>query len=204
SGYGLTEFGLICGSPTGYVSTIADRIIRTTVGNDVVYSASKSKLGAAQLQRDVRNDSYSKLTTPHALPGAIAAGAPPANPPPAEAPPADAPPANPPPAEAPRMPGDRPMPGESFAPPLFDDGAQLWACANAAQGLKKAGACNGMKAGKAFCRAKGYSGALQQHRDGSPAVTLAPARAGVPVRAGNGDTCNAAECVVVSELDCAP
>jgi len=115
-----------------------------------------------------------------------------------------APPADVPPADAPRMPDDRGMPGENFAPPLFDDGAQVWACANAAQGSKKAGACDGMKAGKAFCKMRGHSGALQQHRDGSPALTPAPARTGIPVRAANGDVCAADNCAVIGELDCAP
>lgn len=119
--------------------------------------------------------------------------------------PANAPPANaPPPAEAPRMPDDRGMPGKSFAPPLFDDGVQVWACASAEQASKKAGACNGMKAGKQFCRTKGHSGELQQHRDGASGVTVAPARAGIPVRATNGDVCTADNCAVVSELGCAP
>lgn len=109
-----------------------------------------------------------------------------------------------PPPQAPRMPGDRPMPGEQFTPPLFDDGAQLWACADASQDAKKGGACNGIKAAKQYCRARGYSGVLQQHRDGSPALTLAPPRAGIPVRAVNGDVCVADKCVGVRELDCAP
>lgn len=125
--------------------------------------------------------------------------------PPLDAPPANAPPpVQAPPPDSPRMPDNRGLPGETFTPPLFADGAGLWACANAAQAAKKAGVCNGAKAGKAFCRAKGYSGALQQHRDGSPAVTVAPARAGVPIRAANGDICDADNCTVVSELDCAP
>lgn len=127
----------------------------------------------------------------------------PAAPPTAQAPPADAP-INPQPPEAPLVPADHALPGESFAPPLFDDGAQLWACTNAAQASKKAGACNGMKASKAFCVARGYSGALQQHRDGTSAVKIAPARAGIPVRAATGDTCTADACEVISDLDCAP
>lgn len=206
---GLTEFGLICGPPTGYVPTLADRLIRTTAGNSRAFDASKSALGAVQIKQDVRSDSYRRLATPRALPGAIASGVSPANAPPADAPsanppPAASPPLEEPPPEAPRMSADRGMPSESFTLPLFDDGAQLWACANAAQGSKKAGACNGIKAAKQYCRARGYSGVLQQHRDGSPAVTVAPARAGIPIRAANGDVCNAGTCAVVSKLDCAP
>lgn len=130
------------------------------------------------------------------------AAPPPAASPPAQAPPADAP-INPQPPEAPPVPADPAMQGQLFASPQFDDGAQLWACANTADGDAHGAACDGSESGKAFCRAKGYSGALQQNRDGSPGLTLAPARAGVPTRAANGDVCNADDCTVTSELNCA-
>lgn len=109
-----------------------------------------------------------------------------------------------PPAESPRMPGDRPPQGASFASPLFDDGGQLWACVNTADGDAHDAACDGLESGKAFCRAHGYSGALQMRRDGASGVTVAPARAGIPIRATNGDVCTADNCAVVRELDCAP
>jgi hypothetical protein len=121
--------------------------------------------------------------------------------------PADAhapPPAAAQPAEAPRLPGDRPMLGESFTPPLFDDGAQLWACVDAAPDAARRGACNGMKAARMFCRAKGHSGALQQHRDGTPALTTGPTQDDVPARSVNGDVCTTNNCIVITELDCAP
>ena len=109
-----------------------------------------------------------------------------------------------PPAASPGMPGDRPPQGASFAPPLFDDGGQLWACVNTADGDAYGAACDGLESGKAFCRAHGYSGELQVRRDGASGVTVAPARTGIPVRATNGDVCRADDCKVVSQLVCAP
>ncbi len=105
--------------------------------------------------------------------------------------------------DAPRMPGDRLLQGETFAPPLFDDGAQLWACADAAQGAHGT-ACRGTKAGREFCRMRGHSGALQHHRDGSSAVKVGSARDRSPIRTTKGEVCVAADCAVVSELECAP
>lgn len=127
----------------------------------------------------------------------------PAAPPPAQAPPADAP-INPPPPEDPLVPAGPAMQGQLFSPPLFDDGSQLWACADAVQGRVKGSTCDGIKAGKAYCSAQGYSGALQKRSDGKPAVTVARARAGIPVSAVNGDACTGNACVAISELQCAP
>ena len=198
-GDGLTEFGLICGPRTGYAPTrVADRLTPINAGHNTVSSVSESALGAIQPKQDVRGDSYRRLGSPRVLPSVIGAAVSPVKAPPAN------PPAAAPPPDTPRMPDGRGMPGENFAPPLFDDGAQVWACANAAQASKKAGACNGMKAGKVFCLAKGYSGALQQQRDGTPGMTIAPARAGIQVRAATGDACAADECTIVSRLECAP
>lgn len=119
-------------------------------------------------------------------------------PPPAAVPTADVP--------APQAPDDRPMQAESFAPPLFDDGARLWACDNGEQDVLNGAACRGRKVGKAFCRMKGHSGKLQPRRDGKPSVTVSvsPVQGGILARAANGDVCTADDCAVVSALDCAP
>ena len=89
-------------------------------------------------------------------------------------------------------------------PPLFGDGARLWACANAVQGKRKGTACSGLKAGKAYCRMQGFSGALRSGADGTPGLTLGAVRPENKVRAVNGDVCTAGGCVAISELHCAP
>lgn len=92
----------------------------------------------------------------------------------------------------------------NFMPPMFADGARLWACVNAAQGAAKGMSCRGLKPGRDFCRMQGLSGALQTGAGGAPAVTALPVRPGTRVRAINGDACTASECIAISELHCAP
>jgi hypothetical protein len=91
-------------------------------------------------------------------------------------------------------------PDHGFAPPLFADGAQLWACNDAADGA----ACTGLEAGAAFCRLQGLSGTLQPRADGTPDLTLQARRPGAPVRSVNGTTCGTEECIAVVALHCAP
>jgi len=55
-----------------------------------------------------------------------------------------------------------------------------------------------------FCQIQGFSGALQLKADGSPNLTVSAAQPGSPVRASNGDVCTDNECLVLSELHCAP
>jgi hypothetical protein len=95
-------------------------------------------------------------------------------------------------------------PGQLFAPPLFDDGARLWACADAADGQANGTACAGLKAGAEYCRTAGYSGALQPRAGGAPGLTISIVAPGRPVTAVNGDTCATGECAAISELHCAP
>ncbi len=101
-------------------------------------------------------------------------------------------------------PGTQPaaVPGHTFMPPQFPDGARLWACAKVvnAQGA----GCAGIGAGKAYCKMRGYSGNLQPNADGTPGVVLGAVRSGHPVRTVNGEACTAENCVAVSELHCAP
>lgn len=78
----------------------------------------------------------------------------------------------------------------------------VWAGANAAQ--YRRAACSGLRAGKLFCQIRGFSGALQLRADGSPDLMVAAAQPWIPVRASNGDVCTANDCVVLSELHCAP
>lgn len=95
-------------------------------------------------------------------------------------------------------------PGHLFAPPLFDDGERLWACADAADGEANGTACAGLKAGAEYCRTAGYSGALQRRADGAPDLTISIVVPGRPVVATNGDACATDECAAISELHCAP
>ncbi len=89
-----------------------------------------------------------------------------------------------------------------FAPPLLDDGAQLWVCINddAEDGDEQS--CAGVQSAEAFCQQQGYSGGLEQRIDGTAAFSIADAQAEVPVRAINGDTCLGDTCRIVSELSC--
>jgi hypothetical protein len=91
--------------------------------------------------------------------------------------------------------------GHVFAPPLFDDGARLWACAGAKDNLK---ACSGVRAGRVFCRTHGFSGGLQKNADGSQGLRLEAVRVGLPVRDIDGNACKAADCVALAELHCEP
>ena len=95
-------------------------------------------------------------------------------------------------------------PGHLFAPPLFDDGVRLWACADAADGEANGTACAGLKAGAEYCRTAGYSGALQRRADGAPDLTISIVVPGRPVVANNGDACATDQCAAISELHCAP
>ena len=95
-------------------------------------------------------------------------------------------------------------PGHLFAPPLFDDGARLWACADAADGEANGTACAGLKAGAEYCRTAGYSGALQRRADGAPDLTISIVVPGRPVVANDGDACATDQCAAISELHCAP
>lgn len=162
-----------------------DRLDKTDVGNAVL-GASSSKLGSAQVKPDVLSDSYSKLDMQRTVPDKLTPA--PAVPPPVSRP---APPA-------------RPVPGDTFAPPLLSDGARLWACFDATQGTRKGASCQGLKAGKAFCRVQGFSGGLQTRPDGTPGLTLGGVRPENAVRAINGDRCMANDCVAISELHCKP
>lgn len=110
----------------------------------------------------------------------------------------------PPPAAQPPVAQSPAEPGHAFMPPTFNDGAQLWACANAAQGKVKGAACSGLQAATVYCQRHGFSGALQTRADGTPDLMIAAAQPGIPVRAGNGDVCTANDCAVISELRCAP
>jgi hypothetical protein len=93
------------------------------------------------------------------------------------------------------------QPGEHvFAPPSFDDGARLWACAGAKDNVK---ACSGIRAGRVFCRTHGLSGELQKNADGSQGLRLESVRPGSLVRDNDGNTCKADDCQVLAELHCA-
>jgi hypothetical protein len=81
-----------------------------------------------------------------------------------------------------------------FNPPLLEDGAQLWACADAAAGEADPEACSGEQSAQAYCR-------LREALSG-PDLVIADAQPGVPVRAVNGDACIADACRVVVELQC--
>jgi hypothetical protein len=110
----------------------------------------------------------------------------------------------PPAAHAPPAGAPAPADKYTFMPPLFGDGARLWACANAAQGKANSAGCKGLKAAGAFCRMQGLSGALAKGADGTPALTLGAVRPENQVRAANGDACTTGDCVAISELHCAP
>lgn len=116
------------------------------------------------------------------------------------APPLDKAPAE----QAPAVPPVAPGPVNAFMPPVFADGARLWACLDAAQGASAGASCKGLKAGKAFCRMQGFSGALQTRADGASDLMLATVRPENRVRAINGDACTTNNCVAISELHCAP
>ena len=120
----------------------------------------------------------------------------PSPPAPAVAPPDAQPPAEPPPGER--------APDHAFVPPMFVDGAQLWACFDAAHAEANGAACQGVEAGVAFCRQQGFSGVVPTGADGAPDLTLGAVRPENRVRAINGDACTANNCVVVAELHCAP
>lgn len=104
--------------------------------------------------------------------------------------------------EPPAVPADG-AGNRAFAPPVFNDGARLWACADAAEAQANDGACAGLKAGKAYCRMQGFSD-VQPGADGSLGVTVKRAQAGTKVRAIDGDACAANDCTAISELVCAP
>lgn len=101
-----------------------------------------------------------------------------------------------PPPPPPAQPGNG---GHVFAPPLFDDGARLWACAGA-----KDQACSGIRAGRVFCRTHGMSGGLQKNADGSQGLRLEAVRVGLPVRDVEGNACKADGCMALAELHCEP
>jgi hypothetical protein len=112
-------------------------------------------------------------------------------------------PAGPPPRQQPASPPAAP-PGHAgpvYAPPLFDDGARLWACAGAKGNVK---ACSGIRAGQVFCRTHGFSGGLQNNADGSPGFRLEAVRVGLPVRDIDGNACKTDDCMALAELHCAP
>ena len=92
----------------------------------------------------------------------------------------------------------------AFAPPLFDDGAQLWACVDVADAEANGGGCPGLVAARAFCRLKGLSGSLAFNAVGLPDVLIAAARPEIPVRAMNNAACEAQDCQVISEIHCDP
>jgi hypothetical protein len=112
--------------------------------------------------------------------------------------------ATPPADHAPPPGASAPADKHTFMPPLFADGTRLWACANAAQGKANGPGCKGSKAGSAYCRTQGFSGALQKRADGTPDLTLGAVRPENKVRASNGDACTTGDCVAISELHCAP
>ncbi len=189
SAYGLDEIGLICGDPqTGYDNPLE---LRGDQPIDRNAAARRAVLGQPVLDSHAivikpvsgTSSRLGRLAIP-ASPAAAGAAVPPVVPPPPVAPPAD--------------------PGRLFAPPAFGDGAQLWACTNAVEAKKKGIACPGLKAGKSFCRAQGFSGALQPRADGAPDLAIAATQPGTPVHAVNGDACGAANCIVVVRLHCAP
>lgn len=83
----------------------------------------------------------------------------------------------------------------TFRPPLLEDNAQLWACVDAATAEAEAGACSGTDSAQAYCQLR--------NADRGPAVLIADAQAGIPVRSVNGDICpHEAACRIVSELQC--
>ncbi len=126
------------------------------------------------------------------------------SPPASTVPPAEQPPMQPSPVAQPPVVQPTAKPGNAFMPPTFVDGAQLWACANAVQGTMKGAGCSGLQSGRMYCRRHGFSGALQARADGTPDLMVAPAQPGSPVRAVNGNACMANDCLVISELNCAP
>jgi hypothetical protein len=82
-----------------------------------------------------------------------------------------------------------------FNPPLLEDNAQLWACADAGAAEADAGACSGEASAQAYC-------ALRDAQSG-PDLLVADARPGIAVRAVNGDVCADADaCRVVRQLQC--
>jgi len=91
--------------------------------------------------------------------------------------------------------------GHVFAPPSFDDGARLWACASAKDNVK---VCSGVRAGRMFCRTHGFSGGLQKNADGSQGLRLEAVRPGLPVRDIDGNACKTDDCLALAELQCEP
>lgn len=81
--------------------------------------------------------------------------------------------------------------GQRFAPPMFSDGARLWACINAGDGV-----CDGRAASVSYCSSLGLLG---------PAHNSTPRVAGRregKVRNVMGAACIAQDCPVIDELTC--
>lgn len=82
-----------------------------------------------------------------------------------------------------------------FNPPLLEDNAQLWACADTTARDVDAGLCSGIESAQAYCQLRGAQS--------GPDLIIADARPGLTVRAVNGDVCQDANvCRVVSQLQC--
>jgi hypothetical protein len=94
-----------------------------------------------------------------------------------------------------------PVQGRHFAPPVFDDGAQLWACTVGEDGEPRS--CDGARAATLYCRAKGWSGAVRTREDGATAPKIGTGDPALATRRVDGTHCTEA-CPVVSELVCTP
>jgi hypothetical protein len=82
-----------------------------------------------------------------------------------------------------------------FNPPLLEDGAQLWACVDAAAGEADADGCSGEASAQAYCQ-------LRDAQSG-PGLLIGDAQPGTPVRAVNHDICQSGDaCRVISTLQC--